>query len=201
MIICRLTDYVDVIDNELTMIAYRESLMVIDSIISSRCGYGSIFDEVAQENYRIRLMPIAAYERINYSGYAVRAYPAYHGTPDQVFLIYIIAQGGNSVLYATDTAVIFDDVWHMMSEYNECFDLIILDHTYGVGMESSDHLAMKGFAGHVRRFREEGMLKPDGSVYATHISHERNYTHSEFEAKAEESGYRIAYDGLRLELE
>ena len=101
MIISRHPDYAAVIDNELTIIASRESLMVMDSIISSRCGYGSIFDEVAQENYRIRLMPIAAYERINYSGYAVRAYPANHGTPDQGFMIYSIAQGGKSVLYAT----------------------------------------------------------------------------------------------------
>jgi len=78
-----------------------------------------------------------------------------------------------------------------------------LYHTYGEGVEPKpgDHLTLREFAEHVRRFREEGLLKPDGLVYATHISHEGNLVHDEFEAMAEKSGYRIAYDGLRVELD
>lgn len=201
MIISRHPDYATVIKNEMTIIASKETLMVMDSIINSKCDYGSIFDKSAQRNYGIRVMPIAAYERLDCGGYFITAYPANHGAPDQGFMIYSVMRGGRSILYATDTSVIFEEVWLKMREYNECFDVIVLDHTYGAGIEPSDHLSLKAFVDHVKRFREEGLLKPNGLVYATHISHEGNYLYFEFETIAEEFGYHIAYDGLQIELE
>lgn len=201
MIISRHPDYGTILEDELAIIASKETLMVMDRIIGSRCDYGSIFDKTARRHYHIKPIPVEAYERLTYGGYSVTAYPANHGSPDQGFMLYSVKQGGKSILYASDTWVIFEEVWRKMHEYNERFDLVILDHTYGAGIESrTDHLSFGDFTAHVERFREEGLLNINGVVYATHISHEGNPVHSEFEAIAEKHGYGVAYDGLRIEL-
>jgi phosphoribosyl 1,2-cyclic phosphodiesterase len=78
------------------------------------------------------------------------------------------------------------------------FDLVILDHTYGPDEPGSDHLSAHQVIDHAERFREEGLLRNDGRVFATHIAHEGNPAHPELAAFASQHGYEIAYDGLRV---
>ncbi len=201
-IIARHPEYAATIEHELSIMASNETLMSMDRIIRNRCDYGSIFDAEAQKKYRIGLTPIRAYERLTIDRYVITAYPANHGSGDQGFMLYSIHHGGKSLLYATDTSVFFEEVWHKMREYNERFDMIVIDHTYGAEIEPKpgDHLSLKGVAEHIRRFRQEGLINPNGAVYATHISHEGNAVHDEFEKLAEKLGYRVAFDGLQVEL-
>ena len=64
----------------------------------------------------------------------------------------------------------------------------------------ADHLASKDVIAHANRFRENGLLKDNGVVYATHLSHEGSLEHDALDDYAREHGYRVAYDGLRLRL-
>jgi len=48
--------------------------------------------------------------------------------------------------------------------------------------------------------RDEGILKENGRVCATHIAHEGNPAHAELVEFAERNGYEIAYDGLVVTL-
>ena len=64
----------------------------------------------------------------------------------------------------------------------------------------ADHLASKDVAAHADRFRECGLLKDNGVVYATHLSHEGNLEHDALDEYAREHGYQVAYDELRLKL-
>ncbi|MDA3845661.1 MAG: hypothetical protein PF505_03825, partial [Vallitaleaceae bacterium] len=61
-----------------------------------------------------------------------------------------------------------------------------------------DHLAAKDFIEHVKRFRNIGLLRETGQVYASHISHEGIMEHSKYDEYAESQGYRIAFDGLSI---
>lgn len=105
--------------------------------------------------------------------------------------------------YGTDTSVFHNAVWENLEITKKNFDLIILDHTYGVGYESKqeDHLATKDFIGHVQQFIKGNMLKNKGQVYATHISHEGFLEHNEFNNYAKKHDYKIAYDGLLRDLD
>ncbi len=48
--------------------------------------------------------------------------------------------------------------------------------------------------------RQEGLLKPSGRAFATHIAHEGNPAHPELVVFARQNGYEVAYDGLVLEI-
>jgi len=50
------------------------------------------------------------------------------------------------------------------------------------------------------RMRAEGLLRPGGRVFATHIAHEGNPPHPELSAWAAAHGYEAAYDGLVVEV-
>ena len=107
------------------------------------------------------------------------------------------------MFYGTDTSVLSEEVWERLQLERLRYDAVILDHTYGVGYDSrpADHLASKDVTAHADRFRECGLLKDNGVVYATHLSHEGNLEHDELDEYARNRGYRVAYDGLGLKLD
>ena len=76
------------------------------------------------------------------------------------------------------------------------FDIVVLDHTYGPNIDGSSHLNADQFTAHVQRMRDEKLLKKNARVFATHISHEGNPTHSKMVACGKKHGYEVAYDGL-----
>ena len=49
---------------------------------------------------------------------------------------------------------------------------------------------------HMQRMRLEGILKPGGRVFATHIAHDANPAHPQLEEFAAKNGYEVAFDGL-----
>jgi hypothetical protein len=81
-----------------------------------------------------------------------------------------------------------------------CFDAVILDHTYGANQEGSDHMSAHQVIEHVARMHAEGLLKPNGRAFATHIAHAGNPAHPELVEFARQHGYEVAYDRLGLEI-
>lgn len=73
---------------------------------------------------------------------------------------------------------------------------MILDHTYGININGGGHLNANQFIEHLKRMKEEGLLKENARILATHISHEGNPVHSELVELGKKNGYEIAYDGL-----
>lgn len=66
----------------------------------------------------------------------------------------------------------------------------------GQNIGGIDHLNTNQFISHIIRMREEKLLKENARIFATHISHEGNPTHSELVDYGKKFGYEIAYDGL-----
>jgi phosphoribosyl 1,2-cyclic phosphate phosphodiesterase len=78
------------------------------------------------------------------------------------------------------------------------FNVVILDHTYGPEQPGSDYLSAHEVIEVANRMRAEGVLGPDGRVFATHVAHEGNPAHTDLAAFAKHQGYEVAYDGLVL---
>jgi len=200
-VMCRHAEYGTVVSGDLLMVGSAETLRAIDEIMSRRCDYGSILDSDTQAALGVELLSVAPFETVTVGAYRVTAYPANHGT-DQGALLYSIEQGDLALFYGTDTSVLSESVWDGLQRNGTRYDLVVLDHTYGVGFSSSpdDHLASVDVMAHADRFRRDGLMKEGARVYATHISHEGNLEHCELDGYARERGYRVAFDGLSLVL-
>ena len=201
-IICRHAEYGTAVSSDLLMVGSDETLRGIDGIMGRRCEYGSVFDKGTRASLHVELLPMAPFETTTVGGYRVTAYPASHGNAPGA-LLYTIEQGDWAVFYGTDTSVLSEDVWEGLRRNGTRHDLVVLDHTYGLGFSSSpaDHLASADVMAHAERFRRDGLMRDGGRVYATHISHEGNLEHHALDEYASERGYRVACDGLSLSLD
>lgn len=200
-IMCRHPEYGTVVPHDLLIAGSAETLKAVDAILSRRCAYGSIFDQDTQSALRLQSLSLIPFEPVRLGNYRVTPYPANHGFVQRP-LVYVIEQGRQAIFYCTDTSVLSDAVWDHLLTHGTRFDAVILDHTYGIGYSSTPdgHLASQDVATYADRFRAEGLLEDDGAVYATHISHEGCLEHDEFDAYARGHGYRVAFDGMILEL-
>ena len=162
---------------------------------------GSIFDPDTRAALKMNVLSVTPYEACAVGNYRVTGYPANHGT-DQGSLLYSIEQGHHAVFYGTDTSVLSEEVWEHLLLHRTRYDLLVLDHTYGIGLDSrpADHLGSRDVIAHADRFREGGLLKDNGIVYATHISHEGNLEHDELDEYAGKHGYRVAFERAEIDI-
>lgn len=200
-ILSRHAEYGTTVSGDMLLAGSDETLHAIDALVNQQSAYGSLFDPKTQSALKLKILSLVPFEAYRIGDYRVTGYPANHGN-DQGFLLYSVVRGDHAVFYGTDTSVLSEAVWEHLQRERIRYDVVMLDHTYGIGFESSpaDHLASKDVAAHADRFREYGQLKDNGVVYATHLSHEGNLEHDELDEYAREHGYRVAYDGLRLQL-
>jgi len=158
----------------------------------------SLLTAEAEERLNLKIHPIEALKPFTFGRYRVIAFPANHA-PGMGAMLYAIEGDGRSVFYGTDTAVMQEPTWQAFHQFHLCFDLVILDHTYGPAQEGSDHLSAHQFIDHVARMRTEGVMTRTGRAFATHIAHEGNPAHPELAVFTAQHGYEVAYDGLVLE--
>jgi len=161
-------------------------------------GY-SLLSIEAEQRLNLKLHPIKAFQPFMAGHYRVTAFPANHA-PTMGALLYAIEAEGRSIFYGTDTASLPESTWQAFHQHQMCFDLVILDHTYGPNQPGSDHLSAQQVIEHVARMRREGLLTNNGQAFATHIAHEGNPAHPELVNFSNQHGYEIAYDGLVLEI-
>lgn len=199
-ILSRHAEYGTTLSGELLLGGSDETLHAIDTLVRQQSAYGSLFDPITQSALKLKILSLAPFEAYRIGNYRITGFPANHGD-DQGFLLYSIAQGDHAVFYGTDTSVLSEEVWEHLQRERVRYDVVMLDHTYGIDFESrpADHLASKDVAAHADRFRDRGLLKDSGVVYATHLSHEGNREHDALDKYARGHGYRVAYDGLRLQ--
>lgn len=201
-LMARHEDYGTALAKDMILAGSIDTLRSVDEDLAGRCTYGRIFDQQTRHALGIDPLPLKPFEKQAVGSYRVTGYPANHGTVKGA-LLYAIEQDRQAIFYGTDTSVLPEHVWEHLLLAGTRFDLLVLDHTYGIGIDVSppDHLAAVDVVGHVDRFRRSGLLKDNAQVYATHISHEGYLEHDELDAYAAANGYRIAYDGLSLTID
>jgi phosphoribosyl 1,2-cyclic phosphate phosphodiesterase len=184
----------------LSLFASRGTLDAMDSAVSQRCDYGSILDVAAQCALQLGIAEASAFTPIAVGNYTVIPYPANHGS-DQGALLYSIDDGQHGLFYGTDTGVITDAVWRDVTTRGAQYDLVVLDHTYGIGCRGGrDHLCAEEVANLTADLRATGILRREGLVLATHLSHEGMLEHDRLQEYASERGYQIAHDGMTVSL-
>lgn len=163
-------------------------------------GYADdLLDPGQQANLNMVVTKVAALQTFDAGPYQVTAFAANHDKSVGP-LVYVIEEDEVALLYATDTDELPEPTWQGLFEKKLKFNAVILDHTYGAGTAGGAHLNADRFVQHINRFKSEGLLTKEARIFATHISHEGNPTHSVLEKQASQHGYEIAYDGLVLEL-
>ena len=73
-----------------------------------------------------------------------------------------------------------------------------MDHTFGNVDYSFSHLNEKLFIEQINKMKDLGIIDENTQIYGTHISHDGMACHEKIEARAEENGYKIAYDGMEI---
>ena len=159
----------------------------------------SLLSPEAEKLLNLSIHPIEPFTPFTFGSYRVTAVPANHA-PNMGAMLYAVESDGRSIFYGIDTAELLDQVWQGLHQFNLQFDLVILDHTFGLQELGSDHLNARQFEQHIQRMRREGLLKPNGRAFATHIAHQGNPAHPVLVEYARDHDYEVAYDGLVLEV-
>jgi phosphoribosyl 1,2-cyclic phosphate phosphodiesterase len=152
-----------------------------------------------QEVLNCKCLPLLLYHPEKIGNYTVTAFRANHA-PGLGAYLYAIETDNHTIFYGSDTGVFFEETWQKMHEMNLQYDVVILEHTMGLKAKSDFHLNAQQVVAHINRMKSEGLMKENTLAYATHIAHDANPSYSELVQYASQFGYKIAYDGLRLEL-
>lgn len=152
-----------------------------------------------REGYRF--CEVSSYQKITAGEYEVIPLPARHMTTEQAY-IYVIRQGEKTVLYGTDTGMIFDQVFSFLKEANIYFNMIALDCTMvdNPAKDTDSHMNISQNVRCIDILRKNGNIDDNTKVFATHFSHNGNPLQEELEKKLRQYGIAPTYDGLEVEV-
>lgn len=183
----------------LTLYATRGTLERMSEMLRGEGYVRDIMDAGEQERLLLDVVPISPLETFQAGKYRVTAFPTNHDSSvDSV--LYAISEGDRTIFYGTDTDAFPEATWDGFHQEGLCFDLVVLDLTYGPNIRGEGHLNANELIAHVQRMREEGLLKDGARILGTHVSHEGNSVHSRMAAYGRSHGYEVAHDGLVIEL-
>lgn len=179
--------------------ASRETLQRAAETFRRDLANYDLLSPEAEKHLNIRIHEVLAFKPFVVGPYTVTAFPANHA-PGLGAMLYAVEAGGRAVFYGTDTAMLPEQTWEALQRDRRPFNLVILDHTYGPQQPGSDHLSAHQLIACADRMRKEGLIDPDGRIFATHIAHEGNPAHPDLTAFASRHGYEIAFDGLTIQI-
>jgi phosphoribosyl 1,2-cyclic phosphate phosphodiesterase len=185
--------------NRLSLYASEPSLTRMSSMMEAVGFADNLFDIAQQTNLNMSVYSVAHGQSFEAGNYRVTAFSANHDKSVGP-LMFAVELAGVAILYATDTDSFPEETWRAIIKKKTSYDVVVLDHTYGMNIEGGGHLNANRFIEQINRMKSEGVLSNGARVFATHISHEGNPTHSVLEKQASQHGYEIAYDGLVVEL-
>lgn len=158
----------------------------------------SVNDETAQT--RLKLTTVTEWQELAFGPYRVQTVAANHD-PAVEPMLFAIEKDGRRLFYGSDTTTLPDDTWPRMAELGWTFDVVVFDHNDGFTRDVSlTHMGSVGVMREVGIMRELGVVSETTRLFGTHIAHHSNSTHDVEQAKAQQLGYDIAYDGLIIEI-
>lgn len=162
-------------------------------------AYTAIRQKAADgDTLRVRL--VAPFEKLQVGAYEVCPLPARHAQGDDA-VIYLI-KGEKTILYAHDTGYFYEEVFDYIKKNQIRLDLISLDCT-NVDIPISNtgsHMGIPNILDTVERLAAMGAVDDHTIKYINHFSHNANPLQNELEARVASLGYRVAYDGLSVEI-
>lgn len=195
----RIPEYVVEGINPLSIYASSGTLEKM-SIMFHHLGYlSNLFDPNEQKRINCDVVILEPSTLMQVGDYLILPIASNHD-PVEESLIYAIQQGEKAILYGTDTDRLSEYSLKVLAECGWVFDCVILDHTYGWDIDGGGHLNGNKFMELISFMRANNLLKEEAQILATHISHEGNPPHEEFNTIAVLHGYQAAYDGLIVDV-
>lgn len=127
--------------------------------------------------------------------YTVTALTSNHDENDGS-MVYLVSDGCSTLFYCLDTDSLPGDTLDYLFENKVYLDVIVLDHTYGYGINGSGHLNANKVISILTTLERKSVIDQDTRALASHISHEGNPPHNALVLFARQHGYDVAYDGL-----
>ena len=196
-LITRWADYASEGIEPLDLVASRETIRQMSERLSMEEPGASLEKTEWLEKLKLRVHCVRNGDNMELGKRRITVIESAHDIPGGS-LLYVVSDGNRSFLYATDTVRLTDQAMEVLKGFH--LDAVAIDHTYGPGINGGGHLNANQAAEEIGRLRAEGILKPGGRAFATHISHEGMPPHEELAEYARERGYEIAWDGLSIEL-
>lgn len=154
--------------------------------------------ESAREN--LEFVELTAFETVKILDMTVTPLKASHGTKNP--FIYIIEQGGKTMLYGNDTGNFPQATWDYLDATKPRFDLISLDCTEGAfeEIDYNEHMCL----GLNKKVRDEmcahGFVDGNTVTVLQHFSHSgKDVLYRDMVPAAEKEGMLISYDGMEIE--
>ena len=111
-------------------------------------------------------------------------------------------KGDRTILYAHDTGYFYEEVFEYLEKNQIHIDLISLDCT-NVDIPISNtgsHMGIPNILDTVQRLTAMGAVDDNTIKYINHFSHNANPIQNVLEERVASLGYRVAYDGLSVEI-
>ena len=144
---------------------------------------------------------VSTYKPFKVLDYEITAFDARHD-PKSGPVIYMIRQGGKTILYGNDTGCIFDETYQYFKDNNIRFDLVSLDCTEGFKeMDYDVHMNVERCLNVKNTLLKNGNADGDTLFYINHFSHNGKFVlYDEMVDKAKEQGFYVSYDGLEVKI-
>lgn len=156
-------------------------------------------EEQVLETLRLSLHTITPHETFEVGPYTFTAVPASHDQPG-ICVLYGIQLGDYAFFYGNDTGPIAQEAWDTLKAKGIKFDVVSLDHTFGVKEGNAGHMSGDMVREAFEQMRGHGLLKDGCRLLGTHNAPHSNPPHEKMAAIAAAAGYEIAYDGLTVTL-
>jgi len=111
---------------------------------------------------------------------------------------YVLHREDRTILYALDTGWFHEHTYEQIRRFR--YDLVVIEGTFGYGMDSESHFNLDKLQRAIERFREDDLLKEGAHFYASHICPHFSPVHDEYAPALSEKGITLAYDGMKVEL-
>lgn len=158
----------------------------------------AIEDQPHANPSRLRFTPImqgTAFEVGNITFYPLEA----NHKDSDICYIYVITDGKSWILYANDTGMLSDETLKEIKNIGAVFNVVSMDCARGTLLGDS-HM---GIAENIKLrsyLKKIGCANENTKYYLTHLSHMGGLTHDEFQKNVLEYGFKVAYDGLCIEV-
>ncbi len=139
---------------------------------------------------------VKPYEIFRAGEYEIAALPSAH-MPEEPSYIYAVSKGGASLLYATDTAVLREEVYCFLKEREYKFDCVIYDGTYGKLDFNEGHMNFSDCENMREKLISFNLVKSDCKHVITHVSHNAARSLEEL-GKSVSREFSVAFDGYEI---
>ncbi|MBO4422717.1 MAG: hypothetical protein J5879_04720 [Clostridia bacterium] len=160
-------------------------------------------EDLSSQGFEFSFVP--PYVPFRIGPYTVTPLSVHHCPPEDAY-IYLIEEGGVSLLYGNDTGMLLPAAFEYLK--GRKLDIVSLDCTLGHSPHETGHMGFTANLKVKRILEENGCVKDDTVFISHHFSHnglradgpgEVDWTYENFMEMAKPHGFIMSYDGLTVE--